>query len=54
MTIQELIRLASNRITALNSEYSTAYIGGKIDDMQRVSALIAETQTTIDKLNTLA
>ncbi len=53
MTIAELIRLASNRLTALNGEYSTAYIGGKIDDMQRLTALIAETQSTIDKLNTL-
>ena len=53
MTIHDLIRLASSRLAALNGEHSTAMLAGKIDDMQRLDLLIAETQATIDKLNTL-
>jgi hypothetical protein len=53
MTIAELIRLVSNRLSALNSAQATAVALG---DVERIAALevdIAETQATIDALNTL-
>lgn len=53
MSILELIKLASNRLTSLNNDYSNAFIAGKIDDMQRIELLIIETESTLDKLKTL-
>lgn len=53
MTIQELIQLASNRLAALNVARSTAFITGDVQRLNALDADIAETQLTIDKLNTL-
>lgn len=53
MTIQELIRLASNRLAALNTSLASAVATGDVSRIDALDADIAETQSTIDKLNTL-
>lgn len=53
MTIPELIVLASNRLASLNNARATAVILGEVSRLVPLDADIAETQSTIDKLNTL-
>lgn len=53
MTIQELIRLASNRLAALNGARATAVATGDVSRLEALDADISETQTTLNKLNTL-
>jgi hypothetical protein len=53
MTIPQLIALAANRLAALNSARATAVTLGDIARLDALDAGIAETQATIDKLNTL-
>jgi hypothetical protein len=53
MTITDLIRLASNRLSTLNSQRSNAVAQGDPVALANIDTLIAETQSTLDKLNTL-
>ena len=53
MNIPQLLSLACNRLAALNSARATALALGDIARLDALDADIAETQATIDKLNTL-
>ncbi len=53
MNIPQLLSLASNRLAALNGARATALAMGDISRLESLDADIAETQATIDKLNTL-
>jgi hypothetical protein len=53
MTINDLIRLASNRLATLNNQRGTAVAQGDTLAMESIDNLIAATQATIDKLHTL-
>jgi hypothetical protein len=53
MTIADLIRLASNRLSTLNSQRGTAVAMGDTYSIESLDNLIAQTQATIDKLHTL-
>ena len=53
MNISQLLTLASNRLAALNTARATAVAVGDISRLDTLDADIAETQATIDKLNTL-
>ena len=53
MNIPQLITLAYNRLAALNSARSSAVGLGNIAALEGLDADILETQSTIDKLNTL-
>ena len=53
MNISQLLTLASNRLAALNNARATAVAMGDISRLGTLDADIAETQATIDKLNTL-
>ena len=53
MTIHELISLAASRLATLNGARATAMTLGDISRLDALDADIAETQATIDKLNTL-
>jgi hypothetical protein len=53
MTIQDLIRLASNQLSTLNNRRGTAVALGDSAALESIDNLIAETQATIDKLHTL-
>jgi hypothetical protein len=53
MTIQDLIRLASNQLSTLNNRRGTAVALGDSTAIETIDNLIAETQATIDKLRTL-
>lgn len=53
MNIPQLLSLASNRLAALNGARATALAMGDISRLGSLDADIAETQATIDKLNTL-
>jgi len=53
MTIADLIRLASNRLSTLNNQRGTAVAMGDTYALENIDNLIAETQATLDKLHTL-
>ena len=53
MTIPQLITLASNRLAALNSARATAVALGDVERIAALDADIAETQATLDALQTL-
>jgi len=53
MNISNLITLASNRLMALNVERATAVTLGNIGLLDRIDNEIAETQRTLDALQTL-
>lgn len=53
MTIVDLIRLASNRLSTLNGQRGTAVAQGDTVALESIDNLIAETQATLDKLHTL-
>jgi|LakMenEpi03Aug12_release.lakeMendotaPanAssembly.Ray.scaffolds.fasta_scaffold3590153_1 hypothetical protein len=53
MTIQQLITLASNRLAALNTSRANAVALGDVERIDALDAEIAETQNTLDALNTL-
>lgn len=53
MTIAQLIIIASNRLTALNTARATAVSLGEIERMNMLDAEIVETQNTLDALKTL-
>jgi hypothetical protein len=53
MTIADLIRLASNRLSTLNSQRGTAVAMGDTYAIENLDNLIAQTQETIDKLHTI-
>ena len=50
MTISDLIRLASNRLSTLNSAKATADQNGDVDRVAMLDAEIAETETTLAAL----
>lgn len=53
MTITDLIKLASNKLTMLNNARATAVTLGDVDAITKIDTSIAETQSTLDKLHTL-
>ena len=53
MTIADLIRLVSNRLSTLNNQRGTAVSLGDTDAIERLDQAIAETQDTLNKLHTL-
>lgn len=53
MTIADLIRLASNRLSTLNNQRGTAVGLGDTDAIERLDQTIYETQDTLNKLHTL-
>ena len=53
MTIADLIRQASNRLSTLNNQRSNAVAQGDTVALASIDSLIAETQATLDKLHTL-
>jgi hypothetical protein len=53
MTIADLLRLAQNRLAALNNQRSTAEALGYAGDVARLEAEITETENTIAALNSL-
>lgn len=53
MTIADLIRLAGNRLSTLNNQRSNAVAAGDTVAIESIDNLIAETQSTLDKLQTL-
>lgn len=53
MTIADLIRLASNRLATLNNQRGTAVAQGDTVALESIDNLIADTQTTLNKLHTL-
>lgn len=50
MTLADLIKLTSNRLTALNNEKATAVALGNIDQFERLDNEIYETQSTLVQL----
>ena len=50
MTITDLIKLTSNRLTALNNEKATAVALGNIAQFERLDNEIYETQSTLTQL----
>jgi len=53
MKIEELVKLASQKLMRLNSQRSTAEAHGDLAGIDEVDALILETQDTLEKLNSL-
>ena len=53
MNIPQLIILAANRLSALNSARATAAALGDISRLSSLDADISETQSTLDALQTL-
>ena len=53
MTIADLIRLTSNRLATLNNQRGTAVAQGDTLALENIDNLIAETQSTLNKLHTL-
>lgn len=53
MTIADLIRLASNRLSTLNNQRGTAVLLGDTQSLESIDNQIAETQATLDKLHTV-
>lgn len=54
MSLEELIRLVQNRLTALNGLRSTAAALGDVNQVILLDSQIQQTQLTLDQLNTLA
>lgn len=50
MKIAELITLSENKLMALNNEMTGAVQRGDVAEIDRLDALIVETQQTIDTL----
>jgi hypothetical protein len=53
MKIDELIKLASQRLTRLNGQRATAESEGDLVAIDEVDALILETENTLEKLRSL-
>lgn len=53
MTLEELIHLVQNKLTALNSSRATAASFGDVNQVVLLDMQITETQLTLDQLNTL-
>jgi len=54
MSIEDLIRLMEARLAALNSARASAAAVGDLTQATRIDADVAQTQTTLDQLRTLA
>jgi hypothetical protein len=54
MTIVELITMARARLEHLSRQRETAVLVGDLAQLQRIDADVAETQTTLNQLLTLA
>jgi len=54
MKIAQLLEVAQSKLAALNTEMTTALRTGNTDEIVRLEAEIAETQHSIENLNTLA
>lgn len=53
MTIPEILKIVSNRLSNLNSQKATAISGGDLEAVERLTEEIEETQNTIDTLKQL-
>jgi hypothetical protein len=53
MTISDLLRLAQSRLSHLNGQRADAAATGNVAAIERLDREIAETQATIDALQTL-
>jgi hypothetical protein len=53
MTVSKLIQLAQRRIARLEQDRVSADLTGDTDAMERIDSEIAETQTTLNQLQTL-
>ncbi len=53
MTISDLIRLASNRLSTLNSAKATADQNGDVDRVAMLDVEIVETEATLATLRTV-
>lgn len=53
MSIEDLIKLMEARLAALNSARASAAAVGDLNEVMRLDADIAQTQTTLDQLRTL-
>ena len=53
MTINDLIVLVANKLSAINSALATATALGNIEDVFRLQAEISETQSTLNQLKEL-
>lgn len=54
MTVNDLIRLMTNRLTTLNGHRTTAHSNGDLDRVVALDAEIAETESTLSQLQSLA
>ena len=54
MTIDELIKLLSNQISALNNARTTALVLGEVDQVAQIDVKVIETQATLNSLKALA
>ena len=53
MKISQLIDVAQSKLATLNTEMTTAVRTGNTDEIVRLDAEIAESQRSIENLNTL-
>ena len=53
MTIADLIRLAQNRLMTLNTRVTVAIRDGDADAVARLDAEIAQTQETLNQLQSI-
>jgi len=53
MTISELIKLAQSRLSYLNNQRGDASSRGDVEEIVKIDGDIAETQDTINKLQSL-
>jgi hypothetical protein len=54
MTIDDLIRLAENRLATINGAWATAFARGESEAVAKLEAEITQTQETLDTLRSVA